>query len=309
MLKAVILLAFCLGATGQNYQPTWESLDSRPNPQWWNDAKFGIFMHWGLYSVPAYGEWYWNYLMVNGSDTQKFHDKVYGANFKYQDFAPMWKAEVFDAQQWAALFKASGARWVTMTSKHHEGVALWHSRQAWNWNTVDNEPHRDLLQELSSAVRAAGIKWGIYYSLFEWFHPDYIGPNPEVYVNNTMLPQMYDIATTYQPDIFYVDGEWDHDSDFWQTRPFLAWLFNESPNKQNVVINDRWGNECRGVHGGYFVCENGGDSPFCPPKNRSGHPWANHMEIGSTFGYNRMLSLSLIGLSPLSTGHPIAFQR
>lgn len=245
-------------------------------------------MHWGLYCVPAYGEWYWNDMFQNGSDTQRFHDAVYGREFKYQDFVPMWKAEVFNPDEWAALFKKSGARWVTMTSKHHEGYALWQSNKAWNWNTVDNIPHRDLLKDLSTAVRAAGIHWGIYYSLFEWFHPDYTGPNPEIYVNGTMLPQMYDIATNYQPDIFYVDGEWDYDSDFWQTRPFLAWLFNSSPNKENVVINDRWGNETRGKHGGYYVCENEGASPYCPAQQNSTHPWANHMTIGSTFGYNRM---------------------
>ena len=96
---------------------------------------------------------------------------TYGPNFRYQDFAPMFKAELFNATEWAELFRRSGARYTVPTSKHHEGFAIWPSDQAWNWNSVDIGPHRDLLGEIMQATREAGLHAGMYFSLFEWFHP------------------------------------------------------------------------------------------------------------------------------------------
>eukprot|EP01121_Diplochlamys_sp_Union-15-3_P006860 TRINITY_DN1740_c0_g1_i2.p1 TRINITY_DN1740_c0_g1~~TRINITY_DN1740_c0_g1_i2.p1 ORF type:complete len:456 (+),score=65.14 TRINITY_DN1740_c0_g1_i2:87-1454(+) len=280
------------------YTPDWPSLDSRPNPDWWNEAKFTLFMHWGIYSVPSYcspvtdsllcyAEWYWIYSLKNGSAVQKFHNDTYGPNFKYQSFVNNFKAELFDPEEWASIFKSSGAKGLVMTSKHHEGYTLWPSNLSWNWNSVDNPPHRNLVADLSTAVRNAGLRMGYYYSLYEWFHPLYIGGNPKQYVEEIMIPQLYDLVLTYKPDVLYVDGEWDHDSDFWETKPFLAWLFNESPVKDVVAINDRWGNDCRGKHGGYFVCEY---SAFkgCPPNGDMTHPWTAHRGMGQSFGYNRI---------------------
>nr|MDQ2730382.1 alpha-L-fucosidase [Armatimonadota bacterium] len=168
----------------KHYEPTWASLDSRPIPQWFKDAKFGIFIHWGLYSVPSWGakgsyaEWYWNYMQDHNGPTWKFHQRVYGPNFKYEDFASQFHAELFDPQAWAEVLARSGARYVALTSKHHEGFALWPSAEAtktWGrpWNSVDTGPKRDLLGDLSVAVRARGLKMGIYYSLYEWYNPLY----------------------------------------------------------------------------------------------------------------------------------------
>jgi alpha-L-fucosidase len=164
-----LLLSIAVNLSGQNYKPAWESLDKRPTPQWFEDSKFGIFIHWGVYSVPAWGptgdsigvydkyaEWYWNKLTVPGKVQKYFtnyHLKTYGPNFKYQDFAPMFKAELFDPDQWASVFKESGAKYVVLTSKHHEGFTLWPSAQSWNWNSVDIGPHRDLCGDLSKAVK------------------------------------------------------------------------------------------------------------------------------------------------------------
>src|SRR4051795_8749306 len=125
MLKR-LLPALLLGgalALAQRYQPTWESIDSRPTPSWYTDAKFGIFIHWGVYSVPAFGrvgtyaEWYWNYLSKGPTDkgkpnpTYEFHAKNYGVNFPYQDFAPMFRAEMYDPAYWAKVFEDSGAKY------------------------------------------------------------------------------------------------------------------------------------------------------------------------------------------------------
>lgn len=177
-----ILFAFQGVIAQTQYTPTWESIDSRPTPSWFEDAKFGIFIHWGLFSVPAWGptdasvydkyaEWYWNILTNSGSPVYKnfndFHNRVYGSDFKYSSFVKDFKCEMFNPDQWADIFKQSGAKYVVLTSKHHEGFTLWPSAQAWNWNSVDVGPHRDLAGDLINSVRAEGLRMGYYYSLYE----------------------------------------------------------------------------------------------------------------------------------------------
>jgi len=107
-------------------------------------------------------------------------------------------------------------------------------------------------------------------------------------VEEHFLPMMYDLVNRYQPDIMYADGEWDHDSDWWETKPWLAWLFNESPVKTDVLINDRYGNECRGKHGSYFICEYSGDVDGSCITDNPTHPWTAHEGMGGSFGYNRI---------------------
>jgi len=286
MFICPLLLIINLSA---GYEPTWESLDQRPNPQWFEDAKFGIFIHWGVYSVPSWGpkdqyaEWYWYYMEKKDTPTWDFHKEKYGEKFKYQDFAPMFKAELFDPDHWADIFKRSGAKYIVLTSKHVEGFCLWPAPHSWNWNSVDIGPHRELAGDLIKAVRKVGLKMGFYYCMYEWFNPLY---NSDVnkYVDEYMLPQMKDLIIRYQPDIFWPDGEWDHPSSVWRSTEFLAWLFNESPAPKDIVINDRWGQECRNRHGG-----------FATPEYESipeGHLIAQGrfeecQGMGKSFGYNR----------------------
>ena len=196
----------------------WESIDNRPLPNWFDQAKFGIFIHWGLYSVPAWGpkrssvnstgeayaEWYGYFIDNEESMINKFHRKTYGENFKYQDFVPLFKAELFDPDKWAELFVKSGAKYVTLTSKHHDGFCLWPSELSWNWNSVDSSPHRDIVGELTSAVKSKGLKMGLYYSLYEWYRPLYI-QNPSLYSQLHMIPQMKDLVSRYEPSLLYTD--------------------------------------------------------------------------------------------------------
>jgi len=271
------------------YEPTWESLDQRPNPQWFEDGKFGIFIHWGVYSVPSwapketYSEWYWKHMQNKERPTWKFHVEKYGEKFKYQDFAPMFKAELFDPDHWADVFKRSGAKYVVLTSKHHDGFCLWPSAQSWNWNAVDVGPHRDLAGDLISAVKKVGLKAGFYYSFYEWFNPLY-REDVQKYVEQHMLPQMRDLIIRYQPDIFWPDGEWDHPSSVWRSTEFLAWLFNESPAPKDIAINDRWGKECRNVHGGFATPEYG-HIPEGPLMEKG--LFEECQGMGRSFGYNR----------------------
>lgn len=291
----------------QRYDTTWASIDSRPIPAWFTDAKFGIFIHWGVYSVPAWGpvgkeypvyskyaEWYWNRLVADSSKTgdafRNYHMKTYGPNFRYQDFANNFKAELFNPAQWADVFKASGAKYVVLTSKHHEGFTLWPSTESWNWNSVDVGPHRDLAGDLIKAVKAKGLKMGFYYSMYEWFNPLYHS-DLNRYVDQHMLPQMKDLVMRYHPDVVWPDGEWEHPSSTWKSTQFLSWLYNESPVKNDVVVNDRWGSETRGKHGGYYTTEYDlvGDQDVKGKK--ISHPWEECRGIGFSFGYNRNESL------------------
>ncbi len=292
-LALAVYGAGILSALAQAYEPNWASLDARPTPGWFEDAKFGIFIHWGVYSVPAWGpkgtyaEWYWHELQDTNKPTWKFHVQTYGKDFRYPDFAGRFKAELFNPGEWADLFARSGARYVVLTSKHHEGFCLWPSAQSWNWNSVDIGPHRDLCGDLTEAVRSRGLKMGFYYSLYEWFNPLYRSDFNR-FVDEHFFPQFKDLVNRYEPSLIFADGEWDHPSEAWRSPELLAWLFNESPCRNEVVVNDRWGKETRGKHGGYYTTEYGevhvGQGKDVP-KDR--HPWEENRGIGRSFGYNR----------------------
>ncbi len=313
MRRAILAVTVVLfGAAGlasaQPYQPTWESLDKRPTPAWFQDAKFGIFIHWGVYSVPAYApvlpgklayaEWYWNALTRGKgespspiqSGTWEYHRKQYGADFDYMDFAPQFRAELFDADHWAEVFRRSGAKYVVPTSKHHEGFALWPSREAsatWGrpWNAVEVGPKRDLLGELTTAVRAKGLKMGFYYSLYEWYNPLWLEDKPR-FVREHLFPQFKDVVTRYEPSIIFSDGEWDLPSAEWRSPELLAWLFNETKVKDEVVVNDRWGKDSRHKHGGYWTTE------YTPGMAGTDHPWEESRGMGFSYGYNRAETLA-----------------
>lgn len=285
----------------RRYESDWASLDKRPTPDWYHDAKFGIFIHWGVYSVPSYApvgkyaEWYWNDLTkgqksapTNEKDraTWDFHLKTYGADFPYQQFAPMFRAELFNPDEWADVFARSGAKYVVLTSKHHDGFCLWPSEQAdksWGrpWNSVEVGPKRDLLGDLSEAVRKKNLKMGFYYSLYEWYNPLWL-QDKKRYVSEHMHPQFKDVVTRYRPSIIFSDGEWDLPSSEWRSPELLAWLYNESPVRDEVVVDDRWGKDTRHKHGGYYTTEYGSGLPD------ASHPWEESRGMAYSYGYNRM---------------------
>ena len=157
-------------------QPTWKSIQENYRvPQWFVDAKFGLFMHWGLYAVPAYhNEWYEKHMYAQFQD---WHREHFGPQdkFGYKDFIPMFTAEKFDPAAWALLFKKSGARYVIPTAQHHDGFALWDSAVT-PFNAKRMGPHRDLIGELARAVRAQGLKFGVSNHGIENFQ--FINPAP-----------------------------------------------------------------------------------------------------------------------------------
>lgn len=307
------LFLLALSVSSQQYQSSWESLDSRPTPEWFQDAKFGIFIHWGVYSVPSwrkieseryasYAEWYYAKVMDNRENGgYDFHRNNYGDDFEYRDFAPFFRAELFDPSQWADLFKRSGAKYVVLTSKHHDGYCLWPTQNIHkkNWNSGDIGPKRDLVGEIADAVRARDLKMGLYYSIPDWESiprkidgseyqirrefVDKYGLPPEKYRDEIALPQLRELVMAYRPSVIFSDaGEWVYDDSFWKTKEFLSWLYNDSPVKDEVVVNDRWCKGMPGKHGDYFSSEyqDAADLPLSKY-------WEESRGIGGSYGYNR----------------------
>lgn len=287
-----MVLCLCAFASAAPYEPSIESLSTRPLPSWFNEAKFGIFVVWGPYSVPAfepngYAEWY-GYRMGNRRlPAGKFHERVYGKEFTYEDFVPMFKAELFDPDQWCELFAASGAKYVVTTANYHDGFAMYPTQYAQfndtdNWNSAERGPRRDLLGDLNEAGEARGLKMGIYYSIYEWFHPLWKDKKlRRRYVGEHFHPKFKEVVTNYKPWFIFLDGEWEWEHTRFKSEELAAWLYNESPVKDTVVVNDRWG-LCRGVWGDVFESEYGGGE-MCSPA----HPWQEDRGIGKSYGYNR----------------------
>lgn len=307
------IAVFRLALFPQEYEPAWESLDRRPIPKWFQDAKFGIFIHWGVYSVPAwrkvtegryasYAEWYYARVMYDEQGGgREFHARNFGEDFEYRDFAPLFRAELFDPDKWADLFARSGARYVVLTSKHHDGFCLWPTESPYKkgWNSMDVGPRRDLVGELTAAVRARGLRMGLYYSIIEWesnpthrtqtgyFIPKHLvdkyGIPEDKYIDDHMIPQLKELVMRYEPTVIFGDGgEWDRTAEEWKILDFLAWLYNFAPNKDEVVVNDRFGKKMPGRHGDYFSSEYqdaGGVGAF--------HPWEESRGIGGSYGFNR----------------------
>jgi len=274
----------------QSWQPAWESLDQRPIPQWYKDAKFGIFIHWGVYSVPGwsskgqYAEWYQNGLNSGDTARLRFHKKKFG-NLTYYQLADQFKAELYNPDEWARLIEKSGARYVVLTSKHHDGFANWPSKEAshdWGfpWNSAETGPHRDLLGDLFTAIRKTSVHPGMYYSLYEWYNPLWLKDRPR-YVRDHMWPQMKELITTYRPEVFWTDGDWDASDSLWKSKEFLAWLYNESSVKDKIVTYDRWGAGLRFHHGGVYTPE------YQPDLDFADHYWEESRGMGFSYGYNR----------------------
>lgn len=301
----MLLLAITSVRSSAQYEPNWASLDKRQIPEWWKEAKFGIFIHWGLYAVPAYApvkevegvyekyaEHYENRLLTGNKLFTEHHNKYFGQNFSYKDFAPMFKAEYFNPDDWADLFEKAGAKYVVLTSKHHDGFCLWPSKESPGWNSLEAGPHRDLIQDLSSSVKKKGLHMGLYYSLLEWSNPLYKKETINEWVDTHMIPQMKDLVNRYQPEIIFADGEWDYTSAELKSAQFLSWLYNESPVRQTVVVNDRWGKETRSKHGDYYTTEYDLVGDKTGIGENASHPWEESRGIGTSYGYNRFEAAS-----------------
>ena len=285
------------------YENNWESLNKRKVPEWFGKAKFGIFIHWGLYSIPAYApkgqyaEWYGHSCHTPENKEEPFKELYYQHHKKhynlapYYDFADKFTGERFDAKKWATLFQRAGAKYINFVSKHHDGFCLYDSSYAGDLTTVRGAAKRDFLMELKEALKDTDVRFGVYHSIYEWWHPLYL-EDPEKYAVEHLHPMLKELVEKYQPNTLFTDGEWEHESSVWHSTEFLQWLYNESSVKDFIVPNDRWGKETRGKVGGNFTTEYGIIDVYQGTERRIDdveldRPFEECRGIGRSFGINK----------------------
>ncbi|WP_412731037.1 alpha-L-fucosidase [Dyella aluminiiresistens] len=266
------------------YKADWASLQHYRAPTWYDNAKFGIFIHWGVYSVPAFGsEWYSRRMYKRGSKEFDHHVATYGpqAKFGYKDFIPRFKAQHFDPSAWARLFRAAGARYVVQVAEHHDGFAMYNSKLS-DWTAVKMGPKRDLVGALEKAVRAQGLHFGVssHRAEHDWFFdtgrqidsdvndPRYAGlygpAEPRIYDGNDMhlakdwtyvsqaflddwLARTAELIDDYHPDLIYFDW-WIGQPSFRNTLPkMLAYYYNRGRSWGGVVVNYKLGDFAPGA--------------------------------------------------------------
>jgi len=249
------------------YEANLESVKKHEVPEWFHDAKFGIFIHWGLYSVPAfaitlrdviepsgsgpyyannpYAEWYLNSLRITGSPTEKHHNKTYGRQFHYDDFASIFnkKIKMWNPNQWAELFKKVGAKYVVLTTKHHDGFLLWPSKYP-NPKKKNLYASRDIVGELTKAVNENGMKMGLYYSgSLDWsFNPNPLTDRAHLFTKGNTTPEYieyannhwYELIDRYEPMILWNDIGYPPGANL---NEIFSYFYNKYPEG---VINNRW---------------------------------------------------------------------
>ncbi|MBY8985808.1 MAG: alpha-L-fucosidase [Candidatus Lokiarchaeota archaeon] len=249
------------------YKATLESIQKHKVPEWFHDAKFGIFIHWGLYSVPAfavthrrfinsvesvdhyannpYAEWYLNSLRITGSPTEKYHIKTYGKQFHYDEIVPIFNDAInsWDPIEWVELFNKVGAKYVVLGTKHHDGFLLWPSKYP-NPRKKEFCANRDIVGELTKAVKEKGLKMGFYYSgSLDWsFNPNPITDTKSFLTNGNTTPEYveyannhwYELIDRYEPIILWNDIGYPPGVNL---NEIFSYFYNKHPDG---VINNRW---------------------------------------------------------------------
>ncbi|XP_048755999.2 plasma alpha-L-fucosidase-like [Ostrea edulis] len=290
-----VVLLFTTSSDCQKYKPTWESIDSRPIPGWYDDAKVGMFINWGVYTVPSCtSEWFWWFWKGQPqANVVAFMNKFYPPNWTYADFAKEFRAEFFDPKKWKDIIVASGVKYVVLASKHCDGFSMYPTNVTYQWNARDVGPKQDLVGPLKEALQGTGVRFGIYHAMIEWFNPIWLSDQKnnfttQRYVKDYIHPQLREIINTYKPDILWNDACWLAPSWYWNSTIFLAWLYNKSPVKDSIVVNDRWGYDCFCKHGGVWTC-----SDRFHPGHVMPHKWVNAMTIDKgSWGFRRNADLS-----------------
>jgi len=297
------LLAFNANAQTR-FQATWESLEKYQCPEWFRDAKFGIFIHWGVYSVPAFGnEWYPHEMYRKDSKVYKHHVEKYGTpdKFGYKDFIPMFKAENFNADDWVDIFKKSGAKYIVPVAEHHDGFAMYKTSLS-KWNAYEMGPKRDIIGELATATRKQGLIFGVSSHRIEhwWFMStgknyltDILDPKyaefygPALDKNETMSPEYMndwlmrniELTENYQPQLFWFDWWIEQSALEPYRKSFASYYYNKGVEwNKGVVINYK--NEAFPEKAAVYDIERGSS------KESKKLPWQTDTSIGKrSWGY------------------------
>ena len=300
MRSRSLLLALLLTSTATNMlsaqgvRETAAQKDARM--AWWRDARFGMFIHWGLYAVPAgmwrgervtgLGEWIMERAKIPGDE--------------YAPLARQFNPTQFDADAWVRIAKDAGMKYIIITSKHHDGFALFDSKVS-TYDVMDATPYRrDAIRALAAATRRAGLKFGVYYSIMDWHHPDaqapahptynsrnFKNPNFARYVETYMKPQLRELVTQYpEIDVLWFDGEWIADWSDEQGRSLYDWLRGIRPG---LIINNRVGHSRQGMSGMSANKDAPGDfgtpEQEVPPQGLPGIDWETCMTLNDTWGF------------------------
>ena len=258
-----VTLVSCTSIVQDQYEPAWESLKAHDTPQWLKDGKFGIYTHWGIYCVPAYGgnaTWYSFAVYRNPeSEARKHHEETYGPldEFGYKDYIPLFTAEKFDADEWAELFQQAGARFAGPVAEHHDGFAMWDTKWS-DWNAAKMGPKRDVVGDLEKAIKKRDMKfvtafhhaanWFFfpvwdqrydcsnpkYSGLYGFIHPE--GEKPSEEFIEEWHGKIIEVIDKYDPDFLWFDFALDIIQEDY-IKDFLAYYYNKAEaNDKEVVV-------------------------------------------------------------------------
>lgn len=310
MFFCITMLAFsCKNFTKNTYSETKvvkdylneSKIDFDERMQWWRDARFGMFIHWGVYAVPAG--------VHNGKETEFIAEWIMNTEHipikRYEEYARQFDPQKYDADRWMKLASEAGMKYVVITSKHHDGFALWDSKVS-DYDIMDFSPYKkDILKSLSEACKKYGIKFGLYHSIMDWHHPkaqainepnywdwDFKGENgsnPQFseYLEEFMKPQLKELIDNYDPAILWFDGEWVNDYTHEQGQALYQYVRELKPD---ILINNRVDKGRQGMQGMNAEGNFAGD--FGTPEQEilgtsSDLDWESCMTMNDTWGYDQ----------------------
>ena len=300
--KSLVAILIFMAAINTGYsQNTAEvkKLSDDERMEWWRNAKFGMFIHWGAYSIIGgeRGE------QIAGSGAEWAMDKLDYTIEDYEKFPRMFNPELFNADDWVKMAKDAGMKYIVITSKHHDGFALWDSKVS-DYDIMDTAPFkRDIIKELAEASRKQGIKFGVYHSIVDWHHPQAQGNlfpnynagqkdqtvvNPEFpeYYKNYLKPQVKELLTNYGDiDVVWFDGDWIADYTTEMGKEMYSFIRDIQPN---TIINNRVDKGRKGMEGmdmeGNFAGDFGTQEQEIPATGID-EDWESCMTMNGTWGY------------------------
>ena len=276
LLTACLFLSLLI--FGSSVVAQTPSTDTRLD--WWRNAKFGMFIHWGLYAVPAgeykgstnFGEWIMQEAQIPKEE--------------YEKFAPQFNPQKFNADEWVQMAKNAGMKYIVITSKHHDGFCLWDSKVS-DYDVIDRTPFkRDIMKELSDACKKYGVVFCMYHSIMDWHHPDENKTNIAKYREEYLKPQLKELVTNYDPGVLWFDGEWVEEWTEEQGQELYDWL---RKLKTGLIINNRIGKGRNGMQG---MSKGKAAGDFGTPEQeildtKTELDWESCMTMNDHWGYNK----------------------
>jgi alpha-L-fucosidase len=279
-ISRALLLLSALSSLLSSFPGLAQPANPRPEPRldWWREARFGMFIHWGIYSVPA-GEWKGK--TVPGASEWIMHTAQISIA-EYEPLAPQFNPKHFDASKIVGLAREAGMKYLVITSKHHDGFCMWDAKET-DWDVFGASPfHRDVMREMSDECRKQGIRFGVYYSIMDWHHPDAKGANFPKYVEY-LRGQVTELIQNYNPDILWFDGEWIEE---W-TPALGADLYQLCRElKPEIIVNNRVGKGRVGMSASKSSAGDfGTPEQEVPSRGLPGYDWETCMTMNDSWGY------------------------